>query len=133
MASVTNPIVINRPANLQTWDGFGACKQPDINVITVFLVIGRSAGEIVKLRIAGSVFGKVVKTQSARRDCAGKGESHRLRRQHTPVVGKLHDQRAVRGGLEPVAAMERPVVVANPRVITTERHSQMMIVVIVVK
>src|SRR5260370_41397985 len=106
MAWLTNPFGKNRTANLQTWDGFGACKQPDINVITVFLVIGRIAGEIVKLRIAGSVFGNVVQTQSARGDCAGKGESHRLRRQHTPVVGKLHDQRAVRRGLEPGAAVE---------------------------
>src|SRR5260370_40693330 len=96
MASVTNPIVINRPANLQTRDGFGACKQPDINVITVFLVIGRIAGEMLKLRIAGSVSGNVVQTQSARGDCSGKGESHRLRRQHTPVAGKLHGPGAVR-------------------------------------
>src|ERR1700704_1255174 len=56
MASVFNPIVINRSANLQTRDGFGACKQPDIDVITVVLIIDASFGEILKMRIAGSVF-----------------------------------------------------------------------------
>src|SRR6267378_1087343 len=64
MASVFNPIVINRPANLQTRDGLGARKQPDINVIAIFLVIGRLVGEIVKTRVAGSVFGNIIQSQS---------------------------------------------------------------------
>ena len=68
VGGVTNSVVINGSANLQTRDGFGACKQADINMIAVVLVFKRMVDEIGTNRIAGSVFGNIVQTQSPGRD-----------------------------------------------------------------
>src|ERR1700683_5077388 len=65
-SQVTDTIVINRSANLQTWDGVGACKQSDINMIAVVLVYESIVVELGTNSIARSALRNIVQRQSPR-------------------------------------------------------------------
>src|ERR1700723_3526330 len=120
---VANLIMIDCPADLQARYGVGPREQADIYEITIVLIFYYVAVELGTNRIAGPVFRNVVKTQSAGWNGAREGESNRLCRQQPSIVGKLHDQRSIGGGLKPATVMEGSVVISDPRLIPTERHS----------
>src|SRR6202049_1320734 len=74
-------VMIDRPANLQTRDGFRTRKQAYVNVIAVVLIVNSRASQIGTNSVAGSVLRCVIQIYSPRWDFSCNGKAHSLRGQ----------------------------------------------------
>src|ERR1700682_643757 len=71
VAGVGDLVMIDRPANLQTRDGFRTHKQAYVNVISGVLLVERRASQIGTNSVAGSVLRYVIQIHSPRWDFSG--------------------------------------------------------------
>src|SRR5205823_14495883 len=69
-------------------------------------------------------------TPSSRGDQTSDRDAYCLGRQRAPIVGKLHNQRAVSCGLKPTTVVKGGIVVADTGVVTPKRHLQMVVIVV---
>ena len=127
---VLDLIMINRSAHLQSWQDIRAGKHTQIEVITVTFIFDIAIEKIKPYGVARPVLCEVVQPQSSRWDQARDRHTYRLGRQRAPIVGKLHNQRAVSCGLKPTTVVKGGIVVADTGVVTPKRHLQMVVIVV---
>src|SRR6266404_1432004 len=110
--------MVERTSDLQASPPFRTSEKADIDMVSIVLVI-RGAGtiEFWPTGVAGPVLHNIVQAQPSGRHCARYGHSYRLGREQSAIIGKAHYKRTICGCLQPCAAVECSVVVANPGVI----------------